>query len=179
MTITSLSQRDPCWSSVRLGYSTEGQTIGSHGCLITALAMWLNSFQDASALQFTPTIVNADLMRTKNGYVITNLVNFGALRNVYPQIVYGGRIDCPLDPAPLGEIDAMLARGLPVIVYVDANRYVGGVQQHFVLVTGSVGNDYAIANPWNGKIQTLTPIYGDTAAHAVCGIIKFEHSAVA
>ena len=172
--IVPLSQRDPQWSGETLGFSTHGQKIGDFGCTITCIAMWLN-FVTVGGI-YTPHSVNADL-KAKGGFAWDinrsdqNLVNWSALPAIYQQLKFNGKVDCPNSPAPLNLVDDMLTKGLPVMVYVDALP-LSGLQQHFVLLTKKRTTTYDIANPWTGTMQTLTPQYGDTPAHAVCGIVQ-------
>lgn len=171
--VVPLSQRDPKWAGERLAFSTHGQTIGGFGCTITCLAMWLNFVTPGGSV--TPRQVNEDL-KAQGGFTWDqahtdqNLVLWPALPKIYPRLKYTGRIDCPDKPAPLEIVDGLLQSGLPMIVYVDASS-LSGLQQHFVLITFKRTTTYDIANPWTGTMQTLTPIYGDTPAHAICGIV--------
>lgn len=175
-TFAPLSQRDPLWANVTLGFSTHGQTIGGYGCAITCIAMWLNYVLRRA--DYTPLIVNTDL-KTHNGYVWDfahtdqNLVSWPALPNIYP-LIFNGKVDCPNTPAPLSLIDTMLTHGWPAIVYVDASLTQVGLQQHFVMITGKADENYSIANPWTGQMESLTPQYGRTPAQAVCGIVQLE-----
>ena len=169
--VVALSQRDPAWSADVLGFSTHGQTIGSYGCAITALAMWLNFVTPQAG--YTPRSVN-EAMKEKGGYAWDinhtdrNLVNWSALNYIFPQLVFNGKIDCPNSPAPLNVVDAMLDKHLPVMVWV---KY-PGVPQHFVLLTLKRTTTYDIANPWTGTMQTLTPQYGATPSQAICGVVQ-------
>jgi len=58
-----LSQRDKRWKNIKLGWSNN-TTIGSHGCLITSLAMLWDT---------TPDKVN-EWLKNNNGYANLNLV---------------------------------------------------------------------------------------------------------
>lgn len=176
MFISPLSQRDPAWRSHYLGHSRE--TIGGYGCAITALAMLLNASLQLTDEQpvYDPMVINATL-KANNGFVNKNFLNWRALPQVWPYVQYKGRIDCPTrpaSPAQLGEIDRRLAEGVPVIIYVDAKAHEPGLQQHFVLVTGTVEADYVIVDPWDGVQTTLCARYGNTPSIAVCGIILID-----
>jgi hypothetical protein len=173
--VVPLSQRDPSWASDKLAFSTHGQTIGSHGCTITCLAMLLNFVTPTAG--YTPRTVN-DILKSKAGYgwdaahLDQNLVNWAALPLIFPQLKYNGKIECPNTPAPMNIVDALLlANNIPAIVYVDAEP-LAGLQQHFILLTNKRTTTYDIANPWTGTMQTLNPQYGDTPAHAICGIVQ-------
>lgn len=172
--VVPLGQRNPPWAGDTLGFSTHGQTLSGYGCTVTAIAMFLNFITPQGG--HTPRTVNESL-KAHNGFVWDekhtdqNLVLWTSLPAIYPQLRFNGKIDCPNTPAPLDVVDGILAGGLPVIVYVDASP-LAGLQQHFVLITYKRTTTYDIANPWSGSMQTLTPQYGDTPAHAICGIVK-------
>lgn len=180
MNIKPLSQRDPAWRAEHLGRSLE--TIGGYGCAITALAILLNAsiqLEDEHPI-YDPLVINTTLKIHANGFVNRNFVNWAALPGIWPYLKYGGRIDCPKHPASpdqLLEIEDRLAADVPVIIYVDAQANEPGLQQHFVLVTGTLEADYVIADPWDGKTVALCSRYGQTPAIAVCGIILLDFDA--
>lgn len=159
------SQRDPRWADVKLG--TSGVTIGGYGCAITCWAMWLNAVTRQN--NHDPLTVNNALLDF-GGYVSGNLLAWQKLPAIYIGVKYDGRIDCPTTPAPLNEIDDMLERDLPVIVYVDFST-APNLQQHFVLITGKQGDNYVIRDPWHGD-ESLITRYGKTPQQAICGIIR-------
>ena len=165
-----LKQRNPRWRDVALGFSSS--SIGDYGCAITCVAMLLN-FRSAFALFHTPLSVNSELMK-HNAYRSMNLVDWHRIPDVFPdaKLSYAGRIDCPDKPAPLDRIDALLDKGMPVIVYVDYST-APGLQQHFVVIHANVSGNYVIADPYE-KHPTLVPAYGKDAKTAVCGIIMYE-----
>jgi hypothetical protein len=177
MNIQPLSQRDPAWRLQPLGRSLE--TIGGYGCAITALAMLLNaslSLEDDHPI-YDPIIINTTLKIHTNGFVNRNFVNWPVLSDIWPYLKYSGRIDCPTRPASpdqLREIDKRLAADVPVIIYVDAQAHEPGLQQHFVLVTGTLAADYVIADPWDGATVALCKRYGNTPEIAVCGIMLLD-----
>ena len=69
--ITPLSQSDPRWSSVKLGSGS--LNIGSHGCVVTCLAMLAGT---------TPDVVNAQLL-ARNGFTNGDLVNWPVAADVF------------------------------------------------------------------------------------------------
>lgn len=148
--IAPLSQRDPRWASDKLGNSN--LTIGSHGCLVTCLAM---------AVGVTPAEFNRRL-REVGGFTGA-LVYWKMVEVAYPQLDYYKFIDCRYVPAPLNEIDAMLALGIPVEVEVDFNPDTAFVDQHWILIIGKAGDDYIANDPWTGERISFRAKYGDPA----------------
>lgn len=148
--IAPLSQRDPRWASDKLGNSN--LTIGSHGCLVTCLAM---------AVGVTPAEFNRRL-REVGGFTGA-LVYWKMVEVAYPQLDYYKFIDCRYVPAPLNEIDAMLALGVPVEVQVDFEPETAAVEQHWILIIGKAGDDYIANDPWTGERISFCEKYGEPA----------------
>lgn len=165
-----LKQRDPRWSSLKLGFSDV--TIGGYGCAITAVAMLLN-YRSAFVTFWNPPKVNSELVRAK-AFRDTNLVDWQRVPEVFPEahLHYDGRINTP-GPAPVDRIDALLRVGMPVIVRVDFDLKKSGEQEHFVLVHGKVGDNYVVADPYKNA-ATLCPAYGTTPQIAVCAMILYS-----
>jgi len=107
-----------------------------------------------------PHTLNAELVAV-NGFANTNLMIWEKLTEVYPDIKWDGRIDCPDTPTPLSTIDQYLNAGKPVIACVDFDPK-EGLQQHFVLIIGK-DTDYFINDPWTGETYFFTAKYGDPA----------------
>lgn len=166
-----LSQRDQRWASYLLG--TSGVTIGGYGCAITCLAMWLNAVHPDTAPLQDPLTVDA-MLKVSGGYASGNLLNWQKLPFIYDEIKYTGRVDCPNTSAPLNEIDDLLSRGVPVIVYVDFST-APNLQQHFVIITGKNSDGYEMRDPWTGDAASITR-YGKTPELAICGIIRLEYA---
>jgi hypothetical protein len=135
-----LSQMDPRWKDVLLGFSGD-LTIGKYGCLLTAMAMVANGF----GAQKTPLVLN-ERMKSVKGFVGALIVP-ALLPLVAPGVRYLKRIECSSPPAPLAEIDSSLAAGLPVIVKVDSSP-ASGMQDHWVVVTHKDRDEYMILDPW-------------------------------
>jgi GH25 family lysozyme M1 (1,4-beta-N-acetylmuramidase) len=157
LAIKPLSQRDSRWSSHKLGYSY--LTIGSHGCLITAISMILNWYGKSTA----PAQLNDALVRV-GGFTGANLY-WNAIAQVQPDIYLAKAIDCYYISAPLHEIDALLADDVPVLVHVDFNLSTPTVEQHWVLIVGKSGSDYIINDPWTGEQGSFRTRYGDPARY--------------
>ena len=156
------SQREPEWSSHQLG--TSDKTIGSHGCVVTCLAMILQAF----GLAETPASVN-EKMTARHGYHSTNHVIWESVQRIWPSVNFMGRFDCITVPAPTAEINRRLALGFPVIAWLDFDER-PGIQQHFVLLVEAVLDnsgetvDYHIHDPWTGKVNTLVGRYAQDVA---------------
>jgi hypothetical protein len=180
MTPTLLySQRDPAWAAQHYGLNPAApvSTIGAYGGGITAIAQKLT----LGGWPTTPLEVQETLAR-HGGYIPSgtyNYINWPRLPDLYEPLIYNGRHDFGSTPNPLPQsvldlIQARLERREPALVYVDANRYLGGLQQHFVLVVGrNTAGTWNIINPWNGRLQTLRA-YGDTDPLAVRGLILLD-----
>jgi GH25 family lysozyme M1 (1,4-beta-N-acetylmuramidase) len=154
LAIKPLSQRDTRWASHKLGYSY--YTIGGYGCLITAISMILNWY----GKQTDPAQLNDALVRV-GGFTGANLY-WNAIAQVQPDVYLAKSIDCYYIPAPLHEIDALLADDVPVLVHVDFTPG-GAVDQHWVLIVGKSGGDYIINDPWTGEQGSFRTRYGDPA----------------
>jgi hypothetical protein len=144
MQMIPLSQRDPRWKDIRLGFGDAQTTIGSDGCLITSLAMLAGAY----GLPETPASLNEKLIALgRNAGFYGALFVWEAMPRVLPGVSARRRVDCRLVPAPLGEIDAELAAGRPVLIEVDMAPS-PQVDTHWVLISGKQGDDYLISDPW-------------------------------
>lgn len=130
---TPLSQRDPKWANVILGYGPGN--IGQYGCTITAITMLLNS----KGANLNPSQVN-DKMKDAGAFV-GNLVWWAKLPQAFPQITsvykyytYDNEI-----------VKGLIKQGYPVVVCVDGSPI--GSSQHWVLYVG----DQTLLDPWDGK----------------------------
>jgi hypothetical protein len=155
LSIEPINQRDPRWVNKKLG--TSSMTIGSSGCVISALSMLCTYFGHS----INPDELNEKL-KAINGYANTNLMIWEKLTEIYSDIKWDGRVDCPDTPAPLETVNKYLDRNIPVIVCVDFDPK-EGLQQHFVLIIGKENNDYFINDPWTGECYYFSAKYGDPA----------------
>jgi hypothetical protein len=135
----NLYQNDEKWKNTKLGNSSE--TIGSWGCLLTSATMMLNGIGYSE----TPETVNEKMKRAGgfNGALFIP----GALPYIWPNCAYRDMQRCEAYPAPIGQIDAAVAAGKPVILQVDWNKQ-ADIQTHFVLVKEKKGNDYVLYDPY-------------------------------
>ncbi len=154
-----LSQRDPQWKDIPLGFSQGQHTIGSSGCTLTALTMLANGF----GFQETPATLNDKLkaLGPDQGFFGALIAWFG-LPRILPGLKLNKLIECRRVPAPMGEINAALDAGKPVVAELDMSPS-PGFQNHWVLIYGRQGSDYLIHDPWPWPTEQsalLTQRYG-------------------
>lgn len=171
------SQRDPQWAKEHYGLQRASvrSTIGAYGCAITCIAQKLT----LQGLTTTPLEVQQKMaagLAFKN-FGSFNFVDWSRVPVVFPMLKYLGRNDVTTPIAPkriMDLIELRLQLSDPPIIYVDAERYVGGLQQHFVLVVSRMkSGTLTIANPWTGTVQDLRA-YADTDARAVRGLMLLD-----
>lgn len=174
----ALYQNDPKWKNVKLGNQNQ-ETIGTWGCLLTSLTMVANGFGNDE----TPETLNEKL-KAAGGFQGA-LVIPAALPNVCSGVRYKSYQPCENAPAPVAEIDAALAAGMPVIVQVDWSPK-AGLQTHWVVLYGKEGDQYLMKDPYRyggdspDKKLYLTDRYkhsGKDPAKAITGIVWFEGQA--
>ena len=151
------SQRDPKWAAQRLG-TVNGSTIGDFGCYVTAFAML--------ACYYGHTLTPADLdniLTDKGYYVSGNLMQDKNLQSVFADCIYQGSISYANVPADLNKLKDLLAdANTMVVLEVDFNPSLVGVQTHFVVAVSCDGSTVKIADTWTGTIKTLdSSNYGD------------------
>jgi len=135
--MTPLSQRDDRWKNIKLGWSDD-TTIGSHGCLITAISMLWNT---------TPDKVN-EWLKNNNGYVNLNLVDWTKV----PGFKWRGW------SYNNAEILETIDKYGSCIVEVDFNTNPED-GSHFVVFTGNK----KLNDPWDGKekpTSSFSTFYG-------------------
>ena len=141
------SQQDPQWKNDTLGFGGKGDTIGYVGCALTSVAMLLSGHGFAES----PKTLNQK-MKNKQGFVNAG-IRWNVVSQVHPDVKLKANINCETGDAPLGQIDAALAAGQPVIVRVDASPN-PGLQWHYVLLYARKGDDYLMLDPWPYKPGT-------------------------
>jgi hypothetical protein len=135
------SQQDPKWKQDILGFGDPGDTIGYVGCALTSVAMLLSGHGFIE----TPQTLNKKLQNV-SGFD-SACIRWGSVSQIYPQVSMKSFISCASTDAPLGQIDASIAAGQPVIVMVDSTP-AAGLQTHWVLLYAKEGNDYLMLDPW-------------------------------
>lgn len=136
MDYTMLSQRDAKWAKIKLGFSN--YTIGSHGCTITALTMWLNR---VFGYKLTPDEVNT---RLKGAKAFTGaLILWARVPVAFPSLTWifrGYNYD------NIRVAFYVYMKRLPVLVEVNAAKI--GAAKHWVLYIGG----QKACDPWTGKV---------------------------
>ena len=136
-----LSQQDPQWKNDTLGFGDPGDTIGYVGCALTSVSMLLSGYGYSE----TPRTLNQKL-KDKQGFVSAG-IRWDIVCQVHPEMKLKANVACETSDAPLGQIDAALAAGHPVVVRVDASPN-PGLQWHYVVLYGRKGDDYLMLDPW-------------------------------
>jgi hypothetical protein len=147
MNIAVMGQQDGAWAGAQLG-TAAGESIGSAGCAITAVAMMLRYY----GINTDPGTFNAWLT-ANGGYAYDDLLIWDAVTSYT-----GGRVTFSgwLDP-DLGTIQTELDAGRPVVAEVRL-----GANQHFVLLTGyTTDGGLVINDPWFADSATLNDRYGN------------------
>lgn len=157
--INYLSQRDPAWKDINLGFDPKA-TIGTAGAPLTCLTMLVNGYGYTE----TPGTLNDKLksLGAGNGF-IGPLIVWGGLPQLFNKIKYKTIILCPDHNAPIAEINASLAKGEPVLVELDRSL-AEGIQNHWVVLVARQGDDYLMTDPWpypsDNNDTLLNPRYG-------------------
>jgi hypothetical protein len=146
-----LSQQDPQWKNDVLGFASDPRdTIGYVGCALTSVSMLLSGY----GFPETPQSLNQKL-KAKQGFVDSG-IRWDVVSQVHPEVKLQSNIRCETSDAPLGQIDAALNAGQPVVVRVDASPN-PGLQWHYVLVYARQGEDYLMLDPWPYRPGTDKP----------------------
>ncbi|MCA9875109.1 MAG: hypothetical protein KC441_15675, partial [Anaerolineales bacterium] len=153
--VRPISQRDPRWADMRLGYS--GPTMSQRGSLLACYAMLARAFGHA----FTPPELNEQLMR-HSAFLEGAVLRPEALADVFDDMVFVGQVAAQRDLT--ARIDASLQAGRPVVALVDFTRDTPytDADEHFVLIVAQDGRDYRINDPWLWPAQeaSLLERYG-------------------
>lgn len=168
------SQQDPKWKQDLLGFGDPGDTIGYVGCALTSVAMLLSGHGYAE----NPKTLNQKL-KNVNGFASAG-IRWGAVSQIYPQVIMKSFISCSSTDAPIAQIDASIAAGQPVIVMVDSSP-AAGLQTHWVVLYAKEGNDYLMLDPWPyqtdvSKKTNLIPRYsqGKALQRSIMHVIIYE-----
>ena len=146
-----LSQQDPQWKNDVLGFASDPKdTIGYVGCALTSVSMLLSGY----GFSETPQSLNQKL-KARQGFVDSG-IRWDVVSQVHPEVRLQSNVRCETSDAPLGQIDAALDAGQPVIVRVDASPN-PGLQWHYVLVYARQDDDYLMLDPWPYRPGTDKP----------------------
>jgi len=161
-----LNQRDPRWADVQLG-TCSPETIGSDGCLITAIAEINNT---------TPLEVNKRLT-TNGGYTSGCLMYLDVKARVpdYKALVHVSDryADVPVPEGAIGTANSWLERGGDCVGQVVLR---GGM--HFLRITKFFGSgiysNAIVHDPWTGEEMAITDKYGRTAPIALVRLFCYS-----
>jgi hypothetical protein len=128
--MTPISQRDPKWTNIKLG--TSNVTIGTHGCVVTGLAILANT---------TPDVVNERFLAV-DGYSLGNLVIWDKVKEALPDM-YCAKTGWKYD-------NADVLKNLPCLVEVDGAPI--GASRHWVVYIGN----QKMLDPWTGKEESTS-----------------------
>ena len=149
---TVYSQRDGRWASILLGYNTDPKyTIGMYGCLITCLGMLSNK---------TPDVVNK-LLVDNQGYVAGtgNFIWSKCTVVGLNQLALSYSWDGPVTDNGVALAKQWLDKGNALMCEIDFNPATSGEEMHYVLCIGYEGEDFFMADPWTGNIDSFD-VYG-------------------
>lgn len=160
--VKPLSQRDPQWSRILLGFST--QTIGNFGCVDTVVAMMCLYFGKIT----DPAVLN-ESMKSVGGFVgqTKNLFNWPAITSFYPDILYKGTLNYSNIPADVNFLKSQIDKRFPTPIRVEADEIGTPKGDHFLLVTGYDDNDLWVIDPWdeNPHAFRLGERYSQNGSH--------------
>ena len=153
-------QQGQSWAGDQLG-TCYPETIGSHGCVITSIAMVFKYY----GISTDPRGMN-NWLKQHNGYSGGCLVKWDVAAGCSNgSIQWAGRYDYQTIPADLNKINSEINNGYPVIAEVRLSGYM-----HFVVITGYSGSTYYINDPWYGDSSTINSRYNSNPATAIYGI---------
>ena len=151
---------DQIWSKDRLG-TCYPETIGSHGCAVTSIAMVFRYY----GVNTDPRDMN-NWLKANGGYSSGCLVNWPrAADHSDGRVQWVEKVDYTNVPADLNKIKSEIDKGYPVIAEVRLSGY-----QHFVVITGYSGSIFYINDPWYGDKFTINARYDSDPAKAIYGI---------
>lgn len=160
-----LSQRDPKWAGVPLGYGPA--TIGEAGCLLTSFAQVLRHF----GRDVTPLDLNKQLM-SQNRFVQGDLLADSAISGFVPGLSYVTRWDFSNRPADLSVLTNNFEDEYVIEIDSDHNPRTG-LQMHFVRFVSWDGHTLVIDDPWYGEECDFVKHYGTDLATTIQKIVKY------
>lgn len=154
MNVPVLGQHDGRWGGQRLG-TKDGATISGYGCLVTCLTMANLAFGGGEGMPnniddiFTNQGVYVDGDGHRSPAPGCDMVDWGAIQRVLPNLAHVGVGYYSNSPADLNRIKAWIANGGLVVLEV---RWKGVASlMHFVLSDGYNGNDIIVNDPATGR----------------------------
>src|SRR3990167_3154104 len=129
------SQRDARWKDDKYGESEN--TIGQLGCATTCVASILKYY----GYDTYPKRLD-DLLASNKGYSQKTLIIWSKIAELFPRVKFEGRFYSYTNT----KVIEWLARGIPVLVQVDAAPIGAAGTQHWVVFIG----DKKVYDPWTG-----------------------------
>ena len=169
--LVRISQQDPKWKDTKLGNSS--LTIGSYGCALTAVAMYLSGF----GYPEDPASLNGRMK--SNGGFADAAIAWCTVSAIYPKIKYNNLIICRDTDAPIDMIGDSIRAGQPVLLEVDSSPK-SGLQTHWVLAYQKVGKDFLILDPWpcpsdTGEVSLMARYsQGNTLKRSITAAVFYE-----
>lgn len=149
------NQLDARWIDERLGFSSSS-TLGDYGCGVADIAMVFKYY----GIDTNPPKVNNSLKSVRA--FVGDLLDW---RNV--AAASGGKLQLANNPYPVGRgnvdwrfIDAQLAAGNPVIVYIDRQSI-----SHYVVLLEKRGASYIMHDPIEGPYLKFSDYYRTDAVY--------------
>ena len=158
---TIYSQQDPRWANKELG-SQAGATIGQLGCYDTSFAMkacYYGKQTDPASLD--------DAFTAGNVFVNADLLTDDALNKIYGDIQYVESDHYETIPADLQKLKGYAQDNTITVTLCIAV----GSGYHFVELVDCDGTTVTIANPWTGKIENFTSLYGSPTTNILRFIV--------
>ena len=84
--LVRISQQDPRWKNIKLGYSD--LTLGSYGCALTCVAMYLSGFD------YLENVASLNTKMKNVGGFVDAAIMWSAVSLIYPKIKYKNLILC-------------------------------------------------------------------------------------
>lgn len=171
MNINHYWQNNPRWKGTPLGEGKEGQTIGSHGCLLCCVA---SVYEYLTGDVMLPDKLNRELKKIfafYGAYIDTHAVI--SLSRLLTGAEY---TPCKTFEAPLEDIDKLLERNIPAIVWIDESSE-AGVQDHWVVIAEKAGDDYLVMDPLQSddKPRSLADLYPHAEPKVlILGILAYQ-----
>lgn len=156
------SQNNPAWKNAALGFDSPDRnspsygTIGQYGCYVTAIANVCNW----AGMNLNPQQIN-DMCKQNGWFTRSDLISNDAIpANLCSNLQYAGKTVWR-DATPMDFFSDANDPTVCYIICIDASP-AAGIQTHFVMVWGTLGNDLEIDDSWDGIRRPLSH-YGNPA----------------
>src|SRR3972149_5328807 len=146
-------QTETKYRTIMLGFGTG--SIYDYGCYLISLCNGLNQ----KGYSFTPESLN-DLFKANNAWVgpYKNYIDVANLNRYFPSIFESFQSIDPWNDVP--KSSDLISANLIVLGRV-SGKAIGGIGDHFVLLTGVENGIVIIHDPWAGKTEKITVRWGN------------------